>query len=292
LTTSETVTQEARRMADHSKDTPDSDDQPSEDNAGRFARLRGSLPGRVWRDGVQLELLSRSMGFAAQGLVTLLPLLIVVAAIDPFRERAFSDWIADGMSLPPHSATPLERLFAGQREVETATSALSLALLALFGLAFAAEVQAVYEKVWRLPAPSWRQIWRQAVWLVALCLYLAAEVESGVWLRHGDLEAVERVALLGSSGLLFFWWGQHLLLGGRVTWRALLPGAVAILIGLGGLRVFSSLVFDPMIVSNAESYGGVGIVLVVETWLIGVGFVFYGGALVGRHLHDRHIVGH
>jgi membrane protein len=221
-------------------------------------------------------------------LVTLLPLLLVVAAIDPFRERGFADWLADGMDLSSHSATPLERLFAGQHQVESTTGALSLALLALFGIAFAAEVQSVYEKVWELRPSTWRQSWRRATWLAVLTLYLSAEVESGVWLRHGYLEAVERVALLGSSGLLFFWWGQRFLLGGRVSWRALLPGTLATLLGLGGLRIFSAFVFDPMIVSNAESYGGVGIVLVVETWLIGVGFVFYAGALFGRQFHERH----
>jgi len=80
------------------------------------------------------------------------------------------------MSLPPRSSTPLERLFAGQHQVETATSALSVALLALFGISFAADIQAVYEKVWRLAAPSWRQ----DVWPAVLSYYLAAEVESGV----------------------------------------------------------------------------------------------------------------
>jgi len=83
-------------MADDSGGTPSLDHQPPQRNGGRFARLRRSLLGQVWREGAQLELMRRSMGFAAQGLVTLLPLLIVVAAIDPFREREFSDWVAEG----------------------------------------------------------------------------------------------------------------------------------------------------------------------------------------------------
>lgn len=245
------------------------------------------MPGQFWRESRELDLMRRSMIFAAQGLVTLLPLLLVVAAIDPFRDRGFDDWLADGMNLRPSSATPLERIFAGEHQVEHTAGVLGLALLALFGIAFASEVQLVYERVWRLSPPTWRQLWRRATWLVALTLYLSAEVESGVWLRHGLLQSGERVALLGASGLVFFWWGQRFLLGGRVGWRALLPGSVATLVGLGGLRVFSWLVFDPMIVSNAESYGGVGIVIVVESWLIGVGFVFYAGALFGRDFHDR-----
>lgn len=88
--------------------------------------------------------------------------------------------------------------------------------------------------------------------------------------------------MLGAAALVFFCWGQHFLLGGRVGWRSLLPGTLATVVALGGLRVFSALVFDPMITSNAEAYGAVGVILVVVSWLIGVGFIFYGGALVGR----------
>jgi membrane protein len=123
---------------------------------------------------------------------------------------------------------------------------------------------------------------------VALTGYVALEVESRSVFGHGSANTLIRVALLGASGLAFFWWGQHFLLGGRVPWIALLPGTLATLIGLGGLRLFSALVFDPMIADNAEAYGAVGVVLVIVSWLIGVGFVFYGGALVGRCFWDRY----
>jgi membrane protein len=87
--------------------------------------------------------------------------------------------------------------------------------------------------------------------------------------------------------VLFLWWSQRLLLGGRIRWRALLPGAVTTVIGLLGLRVFSRLVFSPLIASNAVSYGPVGTVLVIQSWLVGVGVVVFGGALVGRLLHEE-----
>lgn len=261
------------------------DPSPSGDADWR-ERWRRGLPGQIWRGGTQLELMKRSMAFATQGLVTLVPLLIVVAAIDPFPDRGFGEWVADGMALPTHSAVPVVRLFVTQHEAAKGAGILSLAMLAGFGLAFVADVQNGYERIWGLGAPSWRQMWRQVLWLGALTCYVVLEVESANVLPRGTLDALGRVAMLGAAGLAFFWWGQRLLLGGRVPWISLLPGAVATVVGLGGLRIFSSLVFDPMIVSNAEAYGAVGIVLVVISWLIGVGFVFYGGALVGRHFDD------
>jgi membrane protein len=239
----------------------------------------------IWREGAEMDLMHRAMGFAALGLVTLVPLLIVVAAADPLRNRGFAFWLVDGMGLPSRTAVPVERIFSTENQVLiTSTDALSLAALAVFGLSFVAAVQAGYETVWCLPAQPWHQAWRRVGWLAALTAYLAGEVQSGVLLRHGMDQAIERIALTGGFGVAFFWWGQHFLLAGRVSWRSLLPGAVATMIGLGGLRAFSYLVFSPLIISNAASYGAVGIVLVVESWLIGVGFVFYGGPLVGRHI--------
>jgi membrane protein len=88
------------------------------------------------------------------------------------------------------------------------------------------------------------------------------------------------------SAIVFLWWSQHMLLGGRVRWRALLPGAVATTIGLLGLRLFSRLVFSPLIASNAVTYGPIGVVLVLQSWLVGVGVVVFGGALLGRLLHE------
>ncbi len=58
-------------------------------------------------------------------------------------------------------------------------------------------------------------------------------------------------------------------------------------LGLLGLRVFSQLVFSPLIASNAVTYGPFGTLLVVQSWLVGVGFVVYGGALVGRMVHEH-----
>lgn len=52
--------------------------------------------------------------------------------------------------------------------------------------------------------------------------------------------------------------------------------------------MFSYFVFTPLIVTNAISYGAMGVVLVVESWLIGVGYVVYGGALVGRWVLEHH----
>ncbi|MEV6510513.1 ribonuclease BN [Streptomyces sp. NPDC051642] len=234
------------------------------------------------RRGRELELLHRAMGFATLALVTLAPLLIVVAAADPLGHGGFALWLVDGMDLSGRSARALTDVFTPPRKVIGATSAWSVALLALFGLSFASSVQSGYEHVWLPTGAPWNRIWRQLIWLVMLMGYLYAQVQT-----RNVLEGTPRILLSMAAGLLFFWWGPHYLLDHRVPWRYLLPGALATMAGLVGLRWFSYLVFTPLLVTNAVSYGPVGTVLVVESWLVGVGFVLYGGALVGRLLCER-----
>jgi membrane protein len=248
---------------------------------------RGSTVGRVWRQGGELELLQRSMGFAALGFVTLVPLLIVIAAAaPPFQRTGFAQWVIDGMGLSPRPSAAVRQLFAAPARVVSATSAFSLLALAVFGLTFAASVETGYQKIWELPASPWHSVWRRAVWLAALTAYLFAEAQSGTVLRRGWQQNGARIVLTLVFGLLFFWWGQRFLLGGRIDRWAALPGAVLTMLGLVGLRWFSSQVFSPLIVTNAVSYGSVGTVLIVQSWLIGVGFVVFGGALFGRHLYE------
>ena len=95
----------------------------------------------------------------------------------------------------------------------------------------------------------------------------------------------------GILWVLLFWFGQWILLGQRVPWRALLPGAILTMVGLFGLRIFSKLVFAPMVVDAATTYGAVGTVLIVITWMVAVGFVVFGAALLGEQCRDDSLGG-
>ncbi|WKX71301.1 YhjD/YihY/BrkB family envelope integrity protein [Streptomyces sp. XD-27] len=257
--------------------------------AGRpslIGRLRDAIShspvGRGWRRSIDLELWQRSLGFAALGLLTLVPLLIIVSSGDPEHGRGFAQWLGEGLGVSTAAREEVERLFIRPSQALRTTTVFGIAALAVFGLSFSAAVQTGYEKVWDLPPARWWARWRHVVWLGVLTGYLF--VSATTTLRRESPAGAFAAAL---SAVVFFWWSQRLLLGGRVAWRALLPGAVATVIGLLGLRVFSQVVFSPLIASNAVSYGPFGTVLVLQSWLVGVGVVVFGGAVVGRLVHEE-----
>ncbi|GAB7183565.1 hypothetical protein ATKI12_3396 [Kitasatospora sp. Ki12] len=250
---------------------------------GRLRRVVGrSTAGRGWKRGSTLELWQRSLGLAALGFLTLVPLLIVVTAADPANGQGFAQWLGEVIGVSATSRKKVEQLIALPGQTLRTTTAFSLAALAVFGLSFGAVVQTTYAKIWGLPPARWWARWRHVLWLAALIGLLLLSATTTLWRRTpaGGFAAV-------LTATLFTWWSQHLLLGGRVRWRALLPGAVATTVGLLGLRLFSRLVFSPLIATNTLAYGPIGTVLVIQSWLVGVGAIVYGGALAGRLVHEE-----
>ncbi|WP_319949548.1 ribonuclease BN [Streptomyces halobius] len=220
-------------------------------------------------------------GLAALGFLTLVPLLIIVSSVDPEHGQGIAHWLGEGLDVSTASGEEVEELFTLPGQALQTTTAFGIAALTVFGLTFGAAVQTGYERVWDLPSARWWARWRHVG---------VVRRPHGIPLRLRDHDAAASGPAGGFaaslSAILFFWWSQRTLLGGRVARRAL-PGAVAIVIGSLGLRGFSRLVFSPLIASNAVTYGAFGTVLVIRSWLVGVGVVVFGGAPVGRVLHGE-----
>jgi membrane protein len=87
--------------------------------------------------------------------------------------------------------------------------------------------------------------------------------------------------------VVWSWWTQHFLLGGAVGWRWLVPGALAMTVGLAGLRAFAAVRLFSAISSNYAGYGPLGIVFMLLTWLVALSAVMLGGPVLGAALHER-----
>ncbi|WP_328623039.1 ribonuclease BN [Streptomyces sp. NBC_00354] len=262
---------------------------PASEPPGRmspFGRLgsaiRRARAGRRWGRVREVDLWQRALGFAALGFLTLVPLLIVITAADAARGRGFAQWLGDGLGVSATARVEIERLFALPGQAWRTTTAFGLALLAVFGLSFGTLLQNGYERIWDLPPARWWARWRHVLWLAVLIGFLYLSAFSPPW-----RDSPARGYVTFGIGTLFFWWSQRLLLAGRIPWTALFPGAAATMIGLLGLRIFSRLVFSPLIASSAVTYGPFGTVLVIQSWLVAIGVVVFGGALTGRLLHDE-----
>ena len=111
----------------------------------------------------------------------------------------------------------MKHLFAPTHHVLSSTDALGLVIVCVFGQTFASSVQTGYEKVWDLQPQMRNRLWQQVLWLAALTGQFYAEALSS----HSPVAWPEPARTL--LWVLLFWWGQWILLGGRVPWRPLFP---------------------------------------------------------------------
>ena len=96
------------------------------------------------------------------------------------------------------------------------------------------------------------------------------------------------IAALFVIDVLFWWWTPHILLLGRVSWRALFPTGLATAFCYGGLSVYSSIGFSKSIIHDDKRYGPVGVVMVLLSYFIAIGVVIHLGAVLGRMWNERH----
>ncbi|WP_345521416.1 YhjD/YihY/BrkB family envelope integrity protein [Nocardioides conyzicola] len=245
---------------------------------------RVPILGRLIRDFVKIEFIDRCMLIAAQGLLALIPMLVVLTAFFPHATsdlvRSFSQ--ASGVG---QDGTRLLEGEVTSGQVRTQTGVFGFLITLFSATSFARAIQRMYERIWDQPhVGGLSGAQRCLLWLLGWMLTLQIigalrRIGDGVGGILGDsVGFVVQAALLS-----MLWWATSwVLLFGRVPWRALALGAV--LTGVLGIvyNRGASFLMPPYVRANAEQFGTLGVILAVSTWLIGFAAIMVGSALVGR----------
>jgi membrane protein len=255
-----------------------------------------SLGGHGLRRIRELDLDTHALALCAQQVLCVAPLIVAVSAL---LQRTSHHGIAPVMArffgLHDNSADAVERLF-GRSSPSISTQALILGAITavVFCTSVAAVQQRAFEMIWTLPrVRSIRSYIRQLVWTPALALFCGAMLLTGRsvghWsdARHPHSGAWSATLLQGVLVFLFYWWTQHWLLGGRVTWRALRPGALAVSVLTTLMVRVSREIVPPQISWQVHAYGLVGGVFVLSVWLMVLSALIFGGVLIGALITER-----
>ena len=175
------------------------------------------------------------------------------------------------------------------RHAVTTLSIVGAAVVFLGAFGMASTLQVWYQRVYAQP-PAFkitRQLSNRFLWLAGLVLYLTVQDFSWTHLNHVGGGRIPIYIATFVLALAFYWWTPHVLLLGRVTWGQLFPGALATAVAVTGLGVFSALVFSGQIVSSNADYGPIGVLMVLLSYLIGLGVCIHLGAVAGRMWIER-----
>ena len=250
-------------------------------------RARAGAVGSVQTRMGELQISHHALVFSALGMVLFVPALISLSTLVPFGStHGLADRWAHRISLSDDAQRAVRELFTNDHTIRSATSAVGAVVTVLAAYAWPAELQRVYEAVWGLPSRGWRQLWRPLVWLLSFVLVIVLVSLVGS-LAAGVAGSVLTSLLCAPLVVAWAWWMQRFLLGGRVPWRSLLPGALVTAGGLAAFSVVTSLYLSRAIVYNDGRYGPIGVVFVLMSWLTWFSLVLLGGAVVGHTLHQR-----
>jgi membrane protein len=256
----------------------------------RISRARGhydeSVAGALQRRITELDVMNKALLLSALALMLFIPALITLTAVLPVGsdQGLAANW-ARHIGLSSEAAHDVRQLFNTTNTVRGPTTALSGIITLAFAFGWPAELQRGYQIIWELPSRGIRDMWRPAVWLLAFFPVVALVAASG-----SVAAGLAGALLTGFVGFplvfVWTWWTQHLLLSGRVSYRSLVPGALATAVGLLGLGVVMSLYLSNAVVSNYNQYGPIGVVFALLSWIIGFCVVMLGGPLAG-HVYLR-----
>ena len=252
---------------------------------------RPSLPGAVVEFGeeslrrfLEVEGTMQATVLAAQAFTSLIPFLVVGAAVGP-GEGDIGERIVDRFDLEGSAARSVKELFNDAGQVESAVTWVSIVILLLSALSFTRALQRMYQRAYGTGAPNWREQWRGLAWLGGFAGFLI--VSSPLKSALSDVGGVVFALIVSTvSGFAVWLWTPSILLG-SIGWRQLMPGAVISAV-LGALLAVASGIYVPVFMTwSADRYGLIGVAFSIQSWLLAAAFVVVIGAVIGAVASEK-----
>ncbi|MFJ1703440.1 YhjD/YihY/BrkB family envelope integrity protein [Kitasatospora sp. NPDC088346] len=267
------------------------DDRPGDDRSdrdqpvhGRLGRMRDRatgfatsakaapeqipIVGRTVGHLLRVNLLDNATRLAAQTFLSALPALFVVAVFAPATIRdGVTSSLRDHLGLKGNTQQQVQQLLsAGHDDVTQSFGAIGALVTLLSATALSRALQRVCERCWEMPKSKTRvAVWRWLVWLAVWLVFLVFEVPIRRGFGLGPLLGIPLACLVGT---LLWWWTQHLLLGNRIRWYPLLPGAVLCGVAELLLGVAAQVYLPGAMTRSVQKFGPFGVVFTSLSWLI------------------------
>ncbi len=224
------------------------------------------------------------MTLAAQAFMSILPLVIAVAALRRGDAEPIGRGLSTYLGLNDSAAAALEKVVPSSSDVFSALGWFGTLLLVVSATAFSRALERFYARVWSKRKLGFRATWRLFAVLATILLGLVVLQFSRSILRADG-------TYIAFRGVVEFvlWTGVWLLVGWivlnrTVSFRLLFPGAVLCGIGLAVLGGVGRIYLPIALTSSAEQFGALGITIAYVGWLFAIMSVVVGGVTIGHVL--------
>lgn len=240
----------------------------------------GRLLERVARELVDIELFDRAMTLAAQAFTSIVPLMLVAAALRP-GEEGLGGTVTSSLGLPQEARAALADAVPDQSTVLSGVGVLGLLVTLVSATSFSRAMERIYLRVWHVRRPGMRTAWRWlatvvAVALAAVVVAFTRQVVDAQWL--GLVQLVVQLVVWTLVWTFVPW----VLLRGQVPTRPLACTALLTGVGLAVLGRVGSVYLPVVLESGARQFGVLGLVFAYLGWLFALSFVVVAAAVVGH----------
>ncbi len=232
---------------------------------------------------VSVQAADRAAALGAQAFGALIPLLIVYGSVVPVVDaRHFSARLINLLGLTGDAGRSVQEVLAPSSGVAHSVTVLSFVLVVVSSLSLARAMQRLFEVSYGLSPSGIRGTPWHLLWIALVPLYVTlrpafSELASGWWHLAASL-------LLATIGWLAT---PYILLGRRMSWQRLLPGAGLTAIGMTALGAVSVIYLPHSVSSSAHHYGTIGVAFSLLSWLVLAGFVLVGTVTAGSVALDQ-----
>jgi membrane protein len=224
---------------------------------------------------------------AAQTFLTAMPLLFTAAAFAPegAREQLLTT-VRTVFGINESTAAELRQLLESEGgAIRQTVGVIGLVMALLSATSLSRALARICERAWALPkSPTRIAAWRWVIWIAVwvTSLFFQGPIRNGfgvgAWLG----------ALAGGLTNFVLWsWTQHLLLAGRKTWAAVVPGGILAAVAATTLALTARLYMPYAIGRSLQAYGPLGAVFSLLTWLVVVCMTITVALTIGAVLAEH-----
>jgi membrane protein len=232
---------------------------------------------------ISVGFIQAAVVLAAQAFMALFPLLIGIVALAPPRVGdAIANAMRDRLGLAGDPTADVQHLVASRDDLRSGITVFGLIVVLASATSFTRALQRVYEHSWELSKGGVRGSIRGLFWLLGLTIYLImlAIVLQLTRSQALGIEILHDGVVIGSA-LGLWWMTPFLLLCGRVQLRALAFTAMLTALAVLIAGWVSAVIMPRIVSSNEKQFGTIGAVFAIQSWLVVMGGIIVGAAIVG-----------
>ena len=213
---------------------------------------------------------SRNSGCAATvySALSVLPAALVALALFDSSggdKNVFADHLVSHLNLTGSTATLVQDTFGSASANKLAASVTVAVSFLLWGIGIGQIYQDVYARAWGIEVGSLADQGMFAIFFFVLTGAVTLVILAAEQLGHTGWYLLVPAWLVGST--VFWLWVPRFLLHRRISQRALLPGALAATVVIGGSIATSPLFLPATLNTNGKAFGSFGVVLTVVGWV-------------------------